>query len=116
MIQSLGLGENDLCEMLFAAGASTKKLLKTISVYEKHRSTSTALQSAMLFMDLETENLVALVSRPRTLSSLCRLTVRRSLNDFRPESLKCLKIPSKLVDYLLFSDFSHVWEEIDEEN
>ena len=99
MTQSLKLGRIDLCKLLHAAGANLKKLLTKIG------------ERAASPPDPDIEALVSLVRRPLSLTSLCRLTVRRTLHDFRPESLKSLMIPRKLEDFLLFSEFSHIWDE-----
>jgi len=113
MNQALDLGEYNLCEMLHAAGASSGQLLKTIRFFLSHKAASTTSRTASSTLDAETESLLSAIRRPRSLSSICRLTVRRSLNDFRPEFLKQLHVPPKLIDYLLMSDFSPVWEEED---
>jgi len=96
--QSMSLGSTDLCKLLHAAGANTRRLLTKIG------------ERAASSPDPEMEALEASIRRPLSLTALCRLTVRRTLRDFRPESLKSLGIPQELEDYLRFSEFSHIWE------
>jgi len=90
----MSLGSTDLCKLLHAAGANTRRLLTKIG------------ERAASSPDPEMEALEASIRRPLSLTALCRLTVRRTLRDFRPESLKSLGIPQELEDYLRFSEFS----------